>query len=282
MTPSIAVFGLGIMGRPMARRLVAAGYATCGWNRSRLADELVAGIPLCGDPQTAAQADICLLMLTDAAAVAAVLAQIEDQLQPGQIVLDMSSADPESSVQHAARLAARGIGWVDAPVSGGPEGAAAGTLAIMVGGSEADFARVEPVLQVLGGNVVRVGAAGAGHTVKLVNQLICGLVIQAVAEGLLLAERAGIDPRLVQQALRGGFADSKVLQIHGTRMIERAYVPGGFVSLHLKDLRSAQQLAAKVGLTLPHLDSVTAFYEQLAAQGDARLDQSALHKLLLD
>lgn len=280
MPHSITIFGLGLMGRPLARTLLAAGYEVHGWNRSALPPHLTAGIPLCPSLAAAAQAEICLLMLANSAAVGTVLDDLQPHLSTGQIVLDMSSSDPADSQVRAARLAARGIGWVDGPVSGGPEGAAAGTLAIMAGGVEADFARVKPVLETLGSNVVRVGGPGAGHTVKIVNQLIVALTIEAVAEGLTLAEKSGLDPRLVQQALRGGFADSKILQLHGTRMINRAYVPGGKVWSQLKDLHLGQTLAAAVLAKLPHLESVTQLYEQLVAQGEGELDHSALHKLL--
>lgn len=280
MTPSITVCGLGMMGRPMARLLQSAGYQVRGWNRSPLAPELIDNIALCDTLEEAAQSDVCLLMLANSAAVDAVLAQLEPYLRAGQLVLDMSSCEPARSQTTAQRLAERGIGWVDAPVSGGPEGAATGTLAIMAGGTDEDFARTEPILQVLGGSVVHVGGPGMGHTTKLINQVIVALTIEAVAEALTLAERAGVDPRLAQQALTGGFADSKILQIHGTRMINRAYVPGGSVALQLKDLRAALALAAGVSTELPHLESVAERYAQLVAQGDGQLDHSALHKLL--
>ena len=280
MTQSITVCGLGTMGRLMAGLLQAAGYQVHGWNRSPLPPELSDGVALCQTLEDAAQSDVCLLMLSNSDAVDAVLAQLEPHLHAGQLVLDMSSCEPARSQANAERLAARGIGWVDAPVSGGPEGAAAGTLAIMAGGTDADFARAEPILQVLGGSVVHVGGPGMGHTVKLINQVIVALTIEAVAEALTLAERAGVDPRLAQQALTGGFADSKILQIHGTRMINRTYVPGGSVALQLKDLRAALVLANDAATVLPHLASVAARYEQLVAQGDGQLDHSALHKLL--
>jgi 3-hydroxyisobutyrate dehydrogenase-like beta-hydroxyacid dehydrogenase len=279
--PGITVFGLGLMGRPMARRLIERGVATRGWNRSRLPDDVVGGIPLVASIEEASRADVCMLMLVDSDATDAVLAQIEPHLRAGQIVLDMGSSDPARSREHAPRLAARGIGWVDAPVSGGPEGAASGTLAIMVGGAEDHVARARLILDALGGSVVRVGGPGAGHTTKVINQLIVGLTIEAVAEALTLAERCEVDPRLVQQALRGGFADSRILQLHGTRMIERAYAPGGRARVQLKDLRFALGLAAGRGLHLPHLESTAARYEALVAQGDGDLDHSALHKLLL-
>lgn len=280
MTTSVSVFGLGLMGRPIARRLLAAGYQVCGWNRSPLPEELVEGIPLCPTLAEAAQAKVCLLMLTDSPAVDSVLAQLEPYLSPGQVMMDMGTSNPAHSRAHAWRLAAKGIGWVDAPVSGGPEGAAAGSLAIMAGGTVADFSRVHPFLEILGSNVVRVGGPGAGHTAKVINQLIVGLTIEAVAEALTLAEKSGLDPQLLQQALQGGFADSKILQLHGSRMISRAYVPGGRARTQLKDLHLAQELARSVAVALPHLESVATRYQELVAQGDGDLDHSALHKLL--
>lgn len=280
MSTSVCVLGLGLMGRPIARTLAARGFEVRGWNRSPLPLDLTAGIPLAPTLNEAARADICLLMLADSDAVDAVLGRLEPHLRPGQLVLDMGSSDPARSKVNAQRLAAAGIGWVDAPVSGGPEGAASGTLAIMAGGSEEEFARAKPLLDALGSSVVRVGGPGAGHTVKVINQLIVGLMIEAVAEALTLAERCGIDPRLVQQALRGGFADSRILQIHGTRMIERAHTPGGRARTQLKDLRLAEALAREAGVRLPHLESAIALYEALVARGDGDLDHSALHRLL--
>ncbi len=280
MTTSVCVFGLGLMGRPIARRLLAAGYQVCGWNRSPLPEELVEGIPLCRELTEAAQAKICLLMLADTPAVDSVLAQLEPHLSPGQVVMDMGTSNPAHSRAHAWRLAAKEIGWVDAPVSGGPEGAAAGSLAVMAGGTVTDFTRVRPFLEILGSNVVRVGGPGAGHTAKVINQLIVGLTIETVAEALTLAEKSGLDPQLLQQALQGGFADSKILQLHGSRMINRAYTPGGKVKTQLKDLHLAYELAHSVSVNLPHLESVIARYQQLMAQGDSDLDHSALHKLL--
>ncbi len=277
---SVSVCGLGMMGRPMARRLISAGLNVQGWNRSALPPGLTDGISLCRDLVVAAQADVCLLILADSNATDAVLDQLGPHLRQGQLVLDMGSSDPSRSRVHAERLAAKGIGWVDAPVSGGPEGARTGTLAIMAGGTDADFARVKPLLEALGGNVVHVGAPGAGHTTKVINQVIVGLTIEAVAEALTLAEKCGIDPRLVQQAFKGGFADSRILQVHGTRMINRDYTPGGRAALQLKDLRLALALAREASVQLPHVESTAARYETLIAQGDGDLDHSALHRLL--
>lgn len=279
-TPTISVIGLGLMGRPMARSLLRAGFEVRGWNRSPLPDELAADIPRAESLAEAARADVCLLMLANQAAVDGVVAQLDPHLTAGQIMLDMSTSDLEACRAHAARLAERGIGWVDAPVSGGPEGAAKATLAIMAGGDAVHVARVLPLLKAMGGNVVHVGPMGSGYIAKYINQVIVALTIEAVAEALTLAEKNGIDPRLVQSALRGGFADSVILQLHGTRMAKHEYVPGGRVLAQLKDLKLAQRLAQATGLSLPHLDSVTAMFARLVEQGDGDLDHSAVHKLI--
>jgi len=264
----------------MARNLIDAGYQVRGWNRSILPENMTAGIQLCQDLAEAARADVYLLMLLDSIAVNAVLEQLTPHLSADRIILDMGSSDPAQSIKIAHRLAAEGIGWVDAPVSGGPEGAAKGTLAIMAGGTPNDFSRVKPILDTLGGNVVHVGGPGIGHTVKVINQLIVGLTIETVAEALTLAEKSGVDPRMVQQALKGGFADSKILQLHGSRMIERSYVPGAKATIQLKDLKLAKALAAEAATELPHLASTMGLYEKLIAQGDGDLDHSAIHNLL--
>jgi len=280
MDASISILGLGTMGRPMARKLLDAGYPIHGWNRSTLSNDLTDGIPLCQKLEEVARAEVCLMMLQNSTAVDEVLELLELHLSAGQIVLDMGSSDPTHSKIHAQRLAARGIGWVDAPVSGGPEGAASGSLAIIAGGTKENVARVRPILEVLGANVVHVGAAGMGHIVKVVNQLVVGLTIEAVAEALTLAEKSGLDPSIVQQALKGGFADSKILQLHGTRMINRSYDPGAKASIQLKDLKLGKKLADEAALKLPHLESTIKFFETLVAQGDEDLDHSAIHKLL--
>lgn len=271
--------GLGLMGRPIARTLQASGYQVSGWNRSPLPADLVAGLPLRPTLDEAARSAVLILSLTDSSAVDAVLARLHPHLRSGHLVIDMGTSDPSRSRHHAAWLAARGIAWVDAPVSGGPEGAAKGSLAIMAGGSEVDVARARPILEKLG-RVVRVGEAGAGDMMKIVNQVIVGLTIEAVAEALTLAEKIDLDPRVVHTAVAGGFADSKILQIHGGRMIARAYIPGGRVHSQLKDLLLAQALASQVGAHLPHLQSATELYRTLVKRGEGDLDHSAVHKLL--
>jgi 3-hydroxyisobutyrate dehydrogenase-like beta-hydroxyacid dehydrogenase len=264
----------------MARNLVAAGFpAVRGWNRSTLPPELTEGISLATTLDEAARSEILLLMLADSAAVGEALAAVEPRLSPGQLVLDMGTSSPVDTRERARRLAACRIGWVDAPVSGGAEGAAAATLAIMAGATATDFERARPVLEALGSNVVHVGGPGTGHTAKVANQIIVGLTLEAVAEALALAERAGLDPRLVQQALRGGWADSRILQGQGTRMIERDFTPGGKVKTMAKDLRLALELAGELELNLPHVKSALAFFEELEARGDGDLDCAAIYRL---
>ena len=275
----VSVIGLGKMGRPIARTLIAAGWPVNGFNRSVLPKDLTHGIALCKQIEEAAQADVCLLVLADSMAVGDVLNSLEPHLFSGKIVLDMGSSDPEQSRRHARRLAMKGIGWVDAPVSGGTGGAASGTLAIMAGGNTNDFEQVAPILDVLGASVVYLGGPGAGHSAKIINQVIVGLTIEAVSEALTLAEKSGIEPKLVQKALRGGWADSKILRHHGTRMINRDYEPGGDVQTQLKDLRMAQAIAHTINVDLPHLESTIRMYESLVAQGDENLDHAAIHKL---
>ncbi len=279
MILSVTVLGLGVMGRPIARTLSRAGLRVSGWNRSQLPARLVDGISLRTAVTDAALDDAQILMLEDSAAVDEVLTQLTPRLESGQIVVDMGSSEPWESEAHARSLAERGIGWVDAPVSGGPEGAEAGSLAVMAGGAIRDFERVRPLLEVLGDNVVRVGEAGAGHTAKLSNQVIVGVLVEAVAEALTLAERAGLDPDLTREAMRGGSADTRPLHAHGRRMIARDYEPRARVTTMLKDLRTASELARRLDLELPCTERVVALAQQLVERGEGELDIAALHRL---
>jgi 3-hydroxyisobutyrate dehydrogenase-like beta-hydroxyacid dehydrogenase len=260
--------------------LTASGYDVAGWNRSALADELADGIRVV-ELDEAAAAGVLLLVLADTAAVADVLERIGDGLVPGQLVVDLGTSRPSDSVERAALLAERGVGWVDAPVSGGPGAILDRRLAIMAGGVEADVERARPILSEVG-RVVHVGGPGAGHTVKLVNQVVVSLAIEAVAEALALAERCGLDLELVRDALKGGSADSRVLQVQGSRMIAHDYTPAAKATIMLKDLRLISELAASVGLDLPHTTSARDLYQQLVDAGDGDLDTAALHKLRLE
>ncbi len=276
----IAFLGTGIMGSRMAVRLLEAGYPVRVWNRSesKAASLSAHGAEVAASPERACEgADVAILMLSDARSVATVLFDqgAAGALPPGSLVVDMSSHSPADAREHAGRLAARGVGCLDAPVSGGPGGAENGTLAIMAGGSEEDFERARPVLLHLG-RPTRVGPSGTGQLAKLCNQTIVALTIGAVAEALLLARAGGADPARVREALAGGYADGLILQVHGQRMLDRAFAPGGPSRLQLKDLHNILDSAHAAGLQLPLAAHVTALYESLVAHGGAELDHSAL------
>jgi 2-hydroxy-3-oxopropionate reductase len=276
----VAFLGTGLMGAPMAANLLAAGYAVTVWNRTaEKAQPLVdRGARRAETPaQAVADADAAVAMLADGPTVGALLQDqgVADALSPGALFVDCSSIPPETARAHAGLLAARGAGYLDAPVSGGPSGAESASLAIMAGGDEGAFARGEALLRAMG-TPTRVGPAGAGQTAKLANQVIVGLAIGAVAEGLLLAEQGGADPEKVKAALTGGFADSKVLQIHGQRMLDRTFVPGAAARVHLKDMATILDAARQGGLELPLSQTVHDLFRDLAEHGGAGYDHSAL------
>ena len=283
--PVTAVLGQGLIGRPATRRLAAAGFPVRGWNRSPLAADLTDGIPVAATlAEALAGAELVVLLVSDTRATCDLLQQVEPHLgalAPGAVVVDMGSSEPADSVRHAARLAACGIGWVDAPISGGPEKTRTGELAIMAGGEEGDFAKALPVFRELGGAVTRVGGPGAGHTMKIVNQLVVGVSIQTMAEAIALAEAAGFDVPLVRQALAGGNADNAQRKVMAPRMGERRYdPPGAKVKTMAKDLRMGLALARESGLELPQLEIALARYEELERTGRADIDVSALIELI--
>jgi 2-hydroxy-3-oxopropionate reductase len=279
MSEQIAFLGIGLMGAPMAERLVAAGRGVVVWNRTRAKAETIAGARIAATPAAAAQdADVLITMLETGPVVEAVLfgqAGAAPALKRGALVIDMSSAPPPLARDHAQRFAARGIGYLDAPVSGGVVGARAGTLAIMAGGSAADFARAKPIFEALGRPTL-VGPAGSGQLAKCCNQAIVAITIGAVAEALLLASASGADPVAVREALMGGFADSRILQLHGKRMIERDFLPGGRARVQLKDQDTILAAAKAAKLQLPLSECATALYRDLVNQGGSELDQNAL------
>jgi 2-hydroxy-3-oxopropionate reductase len=279
-TTTVAFLGTGIMGRRMAERLLAAGYPLAVWNRSPekaapLIERVARAAPTPADACTGA--DIAITMLSDGVAVRSVLFEqgAAASLTRGSLLIDMSSIAPRDAMDHARRLAAVGVDHLDAPVSGGPSGAEQGTLAIMAGGTLESFTRAQPLLTNLG-RPTRVGPSGSGQLAKLSNQIIVALGIGAVAEALLLARTCGADPGKVREALTGGFADSLILQVHGGRMLERSFAPGGASRLQLKDLHTILETAAEAGLTLPLTGRVAALYETLVASGNGDLDHSAL------
>jgi len=260
----------------MATRLLQAGYSLSAWNRTRakaeplaalgadLADDLVAGVK---------SADIIITMLEAGPVVRAVLEAAAPAMRPGSLVIDMSSTRQSEAHEFHALLQALGISFVDAPVSGGVMGAEAGTLAIMAGGSADDFARAEPVLRVLGRPTL-VGPAGSGQIAKLCNQLIVGGTLCIVAEALLLAQAGGADPAAVRTALRGGFAESRILEVHGQRMLDRNFLPGGQVKSQAKDLENVLAAATASGIALPVTELVTQHYRSIL-EAVPHADQSA-------
>ena len=279
MSERIAFLGIGLMGAPMAERLIAAGRDVILWNRTRAKAEMIAGARIAPTPAAVAQdVDVLITMLETGPVVDAVLfgdGGAAEPLQRGALVVDMSSSPPPLARDHAERFGKRGIGYLDAPVSGGVVGARAGTLAIMAGGSAADFARAKPIFEAFG-RATLVGPAGSGQLAKCCNQAIVAITIGAVAEALLLAAASGADPAAVREALLGGFADSRILQLHGKRMIERDFVPGGRARVQLKDQDTILAAAKAAKLQLPLSECVTALYRDLVNQGGGELDQNAL------
>ncbi len=281
----IAFLGTGLMGAPMVRNLLRAGHDVAVWNRS--ADKAEAlradGARVAAEPAEAvAGAAIAISMLSDGAASEAVQEAAGGAFERGAVWVEMGSHRPADARARAAALAGRGVGYVDAPVSGGTAGAEAGTLAIMAGGSAADFAAVEGALAAMG-RPVHVGPVGAGQLAKLANQAIVACTIGAVAEAMLLLERGGADPAAVRRALAGGFADSVVLQQHGARMQEGRFEPGGTVVNQIKDLSNLAEAAEGLGLVLPQAGAVAARFERLRDTLDGGgLDHSALYLELKD
>lgn len=283
----IALLGCGLMGAPMSRRLLAAGYPLTVWNRTRAKAEALAeaGANVADTPAAAvAQADLVITMLEHGGVVNEVLFSPElpgaaQGLRAGTLVVDMSSILPEQAQDHARRLAELGVQALDAPVSGGTLGAEAGTLAIMAGGEAADFERAREVLSALG-RPVHVGPAGSGQLTKLANQMIVGITIGAVAEALLLAEKGGANPAKVREALRGGFAESRILEVHGQRMVDGDFAKRGSLAIQLKDLRNALHTSAGLGFDAPITQQLTDLYAQAAEHGFADLDQSGLFREL--
>lgn len=275
--PRIAFLGIGLMGKPMATRLLQAGYDLTAWNRTQAkADELLPlGAKVAQQATDAVRtADIVITMLEAGPVVAQVLAAALPGLQRGALVVDMSSTRQSEAQEAHAMLAEHGVRFIDAPVSGGVVGAQAGSLAIMAGGSSDDFAELESVLATMGRPTL-VGPAGCGQIAKLCNQLIVGGTLNIVAEALLLAQAGGADPAAVRAAIRGGFAESRILEVHGQRMLERNFMPGGQVKSQFKDLENVLIAAANAGLNLPVTELVTENYRSIL-QRSPQADQSAV------
>ena len=278
--------GLGIMGRPQALNVIKAGHVMAVWARRKesmqpLAD---AGATACASPsEAAALADIVFVMVSDTPDVEQVIfgpKGIVEGARPGTVVVDMSTISPVATRDMAKRLADKGIEMLDAPVSGGEVGAINGTLSIMVGGKPEVFARVKPLFECMGRNIVHIGANGAGQVAKACNQIVAAVTLEAVSEGLTLARRNGVDPAKVRDALMGGFAYSKVLEVHGRRILERDFKPGFKAKLHRKDLKIVTDTAAHLGLTLPQASLIASHLNALVGLGCGDEDSAAVVKVI--
>jgi len=281
----LGFIGLGIMGAPMAGHLLKAGHAlfvnTVGNVPAELAD---GGVTICTNARGVAErADIIFIMVPDTPDVEKVLFGeygVASGLMKGKTVVDMSSIDPIATRGFAQRIKALGCDYLDAPVSGGEVGAKAASLTIMVGGEEAAFERIKPLFQLMGKNITLVGAAGDGQVCKVANQIIVALNIAAVGEALVFASKAGADPARVREALMGGFAASRILEVHGERMVKRTFNPGFRIALHQKDLNLALQGARALGVSLPQTANAAQLMQSCVALGHGQADHSALVKAL--
>lgn len=281
----IGFIGLGIMGAPMAGHLIAGGHQAFVQTRSKVPAVLIeAGATACATAaEVAATAEVIFLMVPDTPDVEKVLfgmGGVASGLTKGKTVVDMSSISPIATKDFATRIEALGCDYLDAPVSGGEVGAKAASLTIMVGAKPAAFARIQPLFALMGKNITHVGDVGAGQITKVANQMIVALNIAAVAEALVFASKAGADPARVRQALMGGFAASRILEVHGERMLKRTFNPGFRIALHQKDLGLALQGARALGIAMPQTAGAAQLMQVMQAQGWDQLDHSALVKAL--
>ena len=277
----IGFIGLGIMGRPMARHLLNAGHPLFILSSSAAAEELKKeGATLLETPAAIAkEADIIVTMLPDSPEVEAMVTgegNLLASMKPKTLFIDMSTISPAVSIDLYNKFFQKGVEALDAPVSGGQTGAEAATLSIMVGGNESAFQRALPVFEKMGKNIVHIGKPGAGQTAKACNQIIVGMTIQAVAEALTLAKKSGVDVAKVRAALLGGFAQSKILDLHGPRIIDRNFKPGFKIKLHRKDMRIALQAGKDLSVPLPGSAVVASQMDAILAEGKGDLDHSAL------
>lgn len=282
---NIGFIGLGIMGTPMARNLLRAGHKLFLHSRPNVPDHLIeaGGIQTESARKTAESAEVVIIMVPDTSNVFDVLfgeGGVEEGLSSGKLVIDMSSISPIQTKEFAARIEKHGCSYLDAPVSGGEVGANEATLSIMVGGPEDAVARALPILKSLGRSITHVGKNGAGQTTKVANQIVVALTIAAISEALVLASKAGADPAKVRSALLGGFAGSRILEVHGERMIKRQFKPGFRIGLHRKDLRLALDTASALGVSLPGTSICQQLFNLCASHNWGEDDHSSLVKAL--
>lgn len=279
----IAFLGLGIMGRPMALNLIKGGHQVTVWARraESMQPLLDAGASAAASPaEAAAGVELVISMVADAPDVAEVMRGVAAGAVPGLVAVDMSTIAPAAARRIGEELAAAGVDFVDAPVSGGEVGAITGTLSIMAGGSEAAFARAQPAFACMGKNIVHVGASGAGQVTKAANQIVTGMGVLAVAEAFAFASKNGVDRSKVREALLGGFAYSKILENHGQRMLDRNFKPGFKSWMHEKDLNIVMQTAHELGLCLPGSAATAQMFNAMVGSGHGEEDSIAVLKLL--
>ena len=282
----IGFIGLGVMGTPMARHLLNAGHQvyTSKHARPPHTDLTDNGLTVLATPKAVAEeAETIILMLPDTPDVEAVLFGgngVADGVKTGKLVIDMSSIAPLPTKEFARKIREKGGDYLDAPVSGGEVGAKGASLSIMVGGNQESFDRAKPLFDVMGKNITLVGECGDGQVTKIANQIIVGLTIEAVAEALVFASKAGADPAKVRSALMGGFAASRILEVHGERMVKRTFAPGFRISLHQKDLNLALSSARALGVSLPNTATAQELFNSCAAHGDGELDHSGMVRAL--
>jgi 2-hydroxy-3-oxopropionate reductase len=286
MTINVGFIGPGIMGRPMALNLLRGGYRLLAYARrpETLQPLLAAGATACYTPaDVAAQAEVIFTVVADTPDVQSVIFGehgLIHKARPGTVIVDMSTISPRAIQDFAGRLAEKGIEMLDAPVSGGETGAINATLSIMVGGKSSVFERVKPLFECMGKNIVHIGDNGAGQVAKACNQIVVAITIEAVAEALTFARKNGIDAARVREALMGGFAGSRILEVHGKRMLDNDFKPGFKVGLHQKDMRIVMETAHQLGVALPAAAMVTQHLNALVGTGDSELDSAALVKVI--
>ena len=286
MTKRIGFIGLGLMGKPMARNLMKSGFDLIVHNRSRAAvDQLVSegADPADSPKEAAAAADVIITMLPEDSHVTEVLTAadgVTESIRPDSVLVDMSTISPTTTRRLAAKVAARGAHMLDAPVSGGVEAATEASLTIMVGGKAEIFERVLPVFQKLGKNINHIGDHGAGQVTKAANQIIVGLTIQAVAEALIFAKKSGVDSVKVRRAIMGGYAQSRVLELHGQRMLDRNFQPGGKIKSHRKDIEIVLSVAKEMGICLPGTAMISQLFNAVVAHDGSDWDHSAIVTVL--